>query len=89
MVIKGFFVLQYYHITIRLRLRQTIYMTFSQNTNVNIRIILLKTKNRKFHQLSISAVNDTLRHDFSTTLKNSNKATVYLFRSKIINQNSF
>lgn len=60
-------------------------MAFSQNMDVNIKIIFIKNKkNRKFHQLSISAVNDKLRHDFSTTLKNSNKTTVYLFRSKII-----
>lgn len=38
--IKGFFVYKYYHITIRLRLKQTICMAFSQNTGVNIKIIL-------------------------------------------------
>ena len=36
----GFLRLQYYHITIRLRLKQTICMAFSQNTGVNIKIIL-------------------------------------------------
>lgn len=39
--IKGFFVYNIIiHITIRLRLKQTICMAFSQNTGVNIKIIL-------------------------------------------------
>ena len=38
--IKGFFVYNIINITIRLRLKQTICMAFSQNTGVNIKIIL-------------------------------------------------